>query len=62
MNEDEDIRPKKTYLLEKPVLDPLSVADLQDYIDQLKAEIARAEAAIGKKQGARGHADSFFKF
>ncbi len=62
MNEDEEIRPKKTYLLEKPVLDPLSVADLQEYIAQLQAEIARAEAAIAKKQGARGHADSFFKF
>ncbi len=62
MNEDEEIRPKKTYLLQNPVLDPLSVADLRDYIGQLQAEIARAEAAIDKKQGARGHADSFFKF
>ncbi len=62
MNEDEEIRPKKTYLLEKPLLDPLSVTDLRDYIAQLHAEIARAETAIEKKQGARGHADSFFKF
>jgi len=27
----------------------------------LQAEIARAEAAIEKKDGARGFADSFFK-
>jgi uncharacterized small protein (DUF1192 family) len=62
MNEDDETGPKKTYLLEKPVLDPLSVADLRDYIDQLTQEIARVEGAIAKKRGARGHADSFFKF
>jgi uncharacterized small protein (DUF1192 family) len=62
MNEDEEIQPKKTYLLEKPALDPLSVADLRAYIGQLRAEIARAEAAIDEKQGARGHAESFFRF
>jgi uncharacterized small protein (DUF1192 family) len=62
MNEDEEIRPKKWLLLEKPVLDPLSVEDLQSYIGQLREEITRVEAAITKKHGARGHADSFFKF
>jgi len=62
MNDDEEMQPKKTYLLEKPVLDPLSVADLRGYIGQLTEEIARVEAAIEKKQGARGHADSFFRF
>jgi uncharacterized small protein (DUF1192 family) len=49
MNEDDETGPKKTYLLEKPVLDPLSVADLRDYIDQLTQEIARVEGAIAKK-------------
>jgi len=44
------------------VLDPFSVDDLRAYIAALQAEIARAEAAIAAKQGARGHADSFFKF
>ncbi len=59
---DEEDRPKKPARLEKPLLDPLSVDDLTDYIAELRAEIARAEAAISKKKRARGHADGFFKF
>jgi uncharacterized small protein (DUF1192 family) len=62
MLEDEEIRPKKHSLIDKPLLDPLSVADLRAYIDDLRAEIARTEAEIEKKHGAKGHADSFFKF
>jgi uncharacterized small protein (DUF1192 family) len=59
---DEEDRPKKPARLEKPLLDPLSVDDLTDYIAELRGEIARAEAAIEKKRSARGHADRFFKF
>ncbi len=59
---DEEDRPKKPAWLEGPALDALSVSDLRDYIAALQAEIARAEAAITKKQGARGHAEGFFKF
>ncbi len=62
MQEDEEIRPKKHVLVETPPLDPLSVNDLLGYIADLRAEVGRAEAAIAKKQGAKGHADSFFKF
>ena len=59
MFEDEEIsQPRR---VEKPLLDPLSVKDLRAYIAELNAEIARAEAAIAKKDGARGHADSFFR-
>jgi len=66
MIEDEEARPVKTAWaaagrVEKPPLDPLSVADLRAYIAELQAEIARAEAAIASKDGARGHADSFFR-
>jgi uncharacterized small protein (DUF1192 family) len=48
----------------KPVkkdLTRMSVGDLKEYIDELKAEIARAESEIGKKGKARAGADSFFK-
>ena len=58
MEDEESIRPKR---VERRVLDALSVADLGAYIEELRTEIARAEAAIAQKQGARGHADSFFR-
>ncbi len=61
MIEDEEVRPARRHRLEILPLDPLSVADLQSYISELRAEITRAEAAIAKKDGARGVADSFFK-
>jgi uncharacterized small protein (DUF1192 family) len=61
MTEDEEVRPAIKNRLEIQSLDPLSVADLRSYISELQAEIARTEAAIGKKDGARGFADSFFK-
>ena len=42
-------------------LDALSVAALEDYIADLKAEIARTEAAIAAKKAARAGAEAFFK-
>ena len=48
----------------KPVkkdLTRMSVGDLREYIDALKTEIARAEAAIANKDKARAGASSFFK-
>ena len=42
-------------------LDVLGVTELRDYIAELQAEIARVEAAIGRKQDHRGVADSFFR-
>jgi uncharacterized small protein (DUF1192 family) len=42
-------------------LTPLSVAELEAYIVELKSEIARAEAAIEAKLGQRAGAESFFK-
>jgi uncharacterized small protein (DUF1192 family) len=61
MMEDEEVRPAQTGRLPVLPLDTLSVADLQNYINELRVEIARAEAAIAKKDGARGFADSFFR-
>ena len=58
LEDEESLRPKR---MERVVLDVLSVADLRAYIGELQAEIARAEAAIAHKEGARGVADSFFR-
>ncbi len=59
---DEDEGPvRKKARLEKLVLDTLGVAELREYIEELKAEIARVEADIERKQGHRSAADAFFK-
>jgi uncharacterized small protein (DUF1192 family) len=41
-------------------LGPLSVGELKDYIAALEEEIARAEAAIAKKEAHRGGLDALF--
>lgn len=56
--EDSRPRPKR---LEKPVLEPLGVAELRAYIEELRSEILRAEAAIAAKEGHRSAADAFFR-
>jgi uncharacterized small protein (DUF1192 family) len=57
---DEDDAPKRRRLVEQPVLDSFGVAELQDYIAGLRAEIARAEAMIARKSGHRGAAEAVF--
>lgn len=42
-------------------LAPLGVVELRAYIDELKGEIARVEAAIAAKLGQRAGAEAFFK-
>ena len=42
-------------------LDLLGVAELQEYIDELRTEIARVEAEIGRKTSHRSAADAFFR-
>jgi uncharacterized small protein (DUF1192 family) len=42
-------------------LEIMSVEALQEYIAELKAEIARAEAQVAAKQDHRKAADAFFK-
>lgn len=61
MLDEEDIRPRRAARLERHALEGWSVAELAEYIAELRAEITRAEAAIAAKEGARGHADRFFK-
>lgn len=39
----------------------MSIGDLRDYIANLHAEIARAEATIASKQSSRSEAEKWFK-
>lgn len=59
MFDDEDARAKPR--LQPMALDPLGVDELRGYIAELQAEIARAEAAIGRKQSHRDAANAFFR-
>lgn len=43
-------------------LEPMSVAELEEYIERLKAEIARVEAQIDAKKSQQKGAASLFKF
>jgi uncharacterized small protein (DUF1192 family) len=58
---DDDELPRPKSLVQKANLDPMSVGQLNDYIAELEAEIARARADIARKQAVRGAADSVFK-
>ncbi|HEX9808868.1 MAG TPA: DUF1192 domain-containing protein [Alphaproteobacteria bacterium] len=60
MDEDE-ARPRKPPRIEPLVLDRLSIEELEAYIGDLRAEIARAEADIARKQGVRAGAEALFK-
>lgn len=53
--------PKKATVFPVPDMEPLSIAELQDYIQRLEAEIDRARQAIAQKGDHRSAADSFFK-
>ena len=56
----EDLEPR-TKKAKPRDLSIMSIEDLEDYIETLKAEIIRAEDAIAKKQSARQGAESVFK-
>lgn len=57
---DDDTDPKTKR--QKPRnLDNLSVPELKAYVEQLKEEIARAEADIQKKEKHKAAADALFK-
>lgn len=56
----EENEPRKS--LTKPAdLSLLGVAELQAYVADLKAEIARAEVVIAAKQSHRSAADALFR-
>ncbi|HET8727096.1 MAG TPA: DUF1192 domain-containing protein [Alphaproteobacteria bacterium] len=56
----DDLEPRKRPVVQKN-LDGMSVAELEEYIAGLEAEIARARDAIARKQSHRFAAESFFK-
>jgi uncharacterized small protein (DUF1192 family) len=58
---DADNLPRRRQALEKPRFDGWDVAQLQDYIAELRAEIARAEDGIAARQGHRAAAEAFFR-
>lgn len=59
---DDDDKPRKApaHQIGQP-LDTLSLADLDERIAMLRAEIARIEAARAAKEAAQSSADAFFK-
>lgn len=61
-DDDEDARPiGRKKLFEPPVLDTLSITELEGYITDLKGEISRTEQAISAKRNVRAGADSLFR-
>jgi uncharacterized small protein (DUF1192 family) len=61
MAREEDEPPTKRRRLELLLLDSLGIDELRGYIDELRTEIARVEADIGRKSSHRSAADAFFK-
>lgn len=59
--EEEDNLPRRRQVLEKPRFDGWDVAQLQDYIAELREEIARAEAGIAARNDHRAAAEAFFR-
>ncbi len=59
---DEDETPKKPVARLAPLrLDPLGLAELAAYREELRAEIVRVEADMVRKEGHRSAADAFFR-
>lgn len=57
---DEDTEPKNRKKTLKP-LDNMSVDELGEYLSDLRAEILRVEAEMGKKQKHLADMDALFK-
>ena len=56
----DDLEPLWTPL-DKPDLQTMSLKQLDEYIAEMEAEIARVKEVIAVKQDARGAADAVFK-
>jgi uncharacterized small protein (DUF1192 family) len=60
ISEDDPPKPAKTLLL-PPVLDSFGIGELNAYIADLEAEIARVRAKIAAKDAHKTAASAFFK-
>jgi uncharacterized small protein (DUF1192 family) len=58
--DEEDLLPRNKRPAKKD-LTPMAIAELEGYITDLEAEIARARAEIAAKRKQRGGADALFK-
>lgn len=58
---DDDLPKKPTGIQLGEDLSTLSIAELVERVEHLKAEIARVEQAITSKKGGQAAADAFFK-
>ncbi|MBR0684037.1 DUF1192 family protein [Roseomonas eburnea] len=61
LTDEEENRPRRRKVLEPPRFDGWDLAQLQDYIAELRAEIARAEAAIDAGAAQRAAAEALFR-
>ena len=61
MARDDDEPTTKRRRLEPLLLDSLGIEEMRGYIEELRSEIARVEADIGRKGSHRSAADAFFK-
>lgn len=61
MREEDDLPQRRIRRLEKLPLDLLGIDELNEYIGELREEIARVEANITGKQSHRSAADAFFR-
>lgn len=61
IDDDENVPRTPKSRLQKLLLDPLGIAELQSYIEELKGEILRVEAEIARKQSHRSSADAVFR-
>ena len=61
MAEEEDLPLRKRRRLDRLVLDTLGIEEMQEYINELREEIARVEADVAGKQRHRSAADAFFR-
>jgi uncharacterized small protein (DUF1192 family) len=58
---EEEERPRPMRGFVPPSFEGWSVSDLEIHIAALKADIARAEAAIAARQAQKGAAEAFFR-